>query len=459
MRDIIFLSKNTHEIERNSELSGQVHFVNLSDKNICDSYTVVFHELLSHFKELSMKCKNEDVLSQVVFYGEDIDIFEGFCGFLSSIHLENDRIIPQLLLLSEIEDTKNIEDILDREAKAREVTFVRYAGNKRYVRVFEKEETIEKTNTSPKLSLWEDNGVYIITGGGGGLGLAFAKHISDTVSDATIFLIGQKERNVSELCDRAGIDQDKAGIKYLSCDIGDRDSAFKLAQKIKKEYGELTGIIHSAGITRDSFFMKKDLTDADSVLRPKVYGLVNLDEAFSDMPVKFWLLMSSSAGALGNVGQTDYAAANGFMDAYAKEFNKKNRSGIMLSINWPLWKDGGMQVDAQVLDAIFKSTGLVPLETKSAFTMLDKGTCEGIYQFIPTQGDQDKVSGWIEGKKDKKLIKENKKKTESSGQKADKDFIEAHIKDILSALIHMPKEQIDSRVPMEDYGLSSIMTI
>ncbi len=451
MRDIIFLSKNTQEIVRNLELSGQVHFVNLSDKNICDSYTDVFHELLSYFKELSMRCKNENVLSQVVFYGEDIDIFEGFCGFLSSIHLENDRIIPQLLLLSEKED---IEEILDKEAKKAEVCFVRYVGGKRYTRVFEKEENFEKKDSGKKICLWKDNGVYLITGGGGGLGLSFAKHISDTVSDATIFLIGQKERNVSELCDKAGIDQEKTRVKYFSCDIGDRDSVKKLARKVKKEYGEITGIIHSAGITRDSFFMKKSLEDADNVLRPKVYGLVNLDEAFADIPVEFWLLMSSSAGALGNVGQTDYASANGFMDAYARRFNKQNKNGTMISINWPLWKSGGMQVDEQVLDAIFKSTGLVPLETDSAFTMLDKGIEDRLFQFIPTQGNQERVSDWIEGKNNKKV-----KETESKGPKADKDFIEAHVKEILSALIRMPKEQIDSRVPMEDYGLSSIMTI
>ncbi|PEU18246.1 hypothetical protein CN526_30425, partial [Bacillus wiedmannii] len=65
----------------------------------------------------------------------------------------------------------------------------------------------------------------------------------------------------------------------------------------------------------------------------------------------FFVLFSSIAGSLGNPGQADYSTANAFMDVYAKYRNAlvaaKKRKGQTLSLNWPLWKEGGMRVDKE----------------------------------------------------------------------------------------------------------------
>ena len=90
-----------------------------------------------------------------------------------------------------------------------------------------------------------------------------------------------------------------------------------MIQSIRVEFGGLNGIIHSAGVLRDNFIVKKTREEIEEVLAPKVSGLVNLDLASKDINLDFYVLFSSRSGIMGNQGQADYSAANAFMDAYA----------------------------------------------------------------------------------------------------------------------------------------------
>ena len=89
----------------------------------------------------------------------------------------------------------------------------------------------------------------------------------------------------------------------------------------------------------------------------EVARLINLDEATANVPLDFLVAFSSVAAVQGNVGQSDYATANAFMDRYAEYRNALveagRRHGHTLSINWPLWEHGGMRVDeATSIDTI-----------------------------------------------------------------------------------------------------------
>jgi len=86
---------------------------------------------------------------------------------------------------------------------------------------------------------------------------------------------------------------------------------------VSADYRRLDGVIHAAGVLRDGFILQKNLQDVAAVLAPKVLGLVNLDTATKTLALDFFVVFSSLASVLGNIGQADYAAANAFMDAYA----------------------------------------------------------------------------------------------------------------------------------------------
>src|SRR5947199_1604740 len=100
----------------------------------------------------------------------------------------------------------------------------------------------------------------------------------------------------------------------------------------------------------DSLLLNKTPEGVYEVMAPKVAGVEWLDEASGSLSLDFFVLCSSSAAVLGNVGQADYAAANAYLDAFARVrrglVEMGRRQGETVSINWPLWEEGGMQIEA-----------------------------------------------------------------------------------------------------------------
>lgn len=129
------------------------------------------------------------------------------------------------------------------------------------------------------------------------------------------------------------------------------------------------------------------------MLASKVLGVINLDQATKAVNhLDFLVLFSSGAGAMGNAGQADYSTANAFMDAFAHYRNSllgSERIGQTLSINWPLWKEGGMQVDEATEKMMKESVGMVPMEVASGI--------KAFYQGLSSKGSQVMVmEGFLE---------------------------------------------------------------
>lgn len=459
-KQILFMAQ---ESQWDIEEEENIWIYTVEKENNAEEYQNTVKTLLSCFKKIAELHKGEQVIVQVAICIENSALYEGLGGFLNSIHLENPNLIPQLIFLEKGMSKEEISRILHAEFCTGVIAQVSYKEGNRYIY------TAEACDMSPfageqNETLWKDNGIYLITGGAGGLGILFAKHISSTVKHPVIILTGRSNKDAEKICKKEEIDLNNAIVKYMQCDICDISSVKSLAQNIREQYGKLTGVIHSAGITKDTLFMKKTEKELDEVFKPKIQGLVNLDCAFSDIKVDFWLLMSSSAGIKGNVGQTDYAAANGFLDAYAEQRNRTSKNGKMYSVNWPLWKDGGMQIDSKTKDGIQAATGMVPLNTENAFALLDAAVNQDIRHFIPLEGNQEQIKMWLNLKssvEDKQEQEQEKvsQVIEEADERKIKLAFEEYLKKVLSEQINLPVSRIDARVPMEDYGLTSIMTM
>ena len=135
------------------------------------------------------------------------------------------------------------------------------------------------------------------------------------------------------------------------------------------------------------------------MLAPKVTGLVNLDAASKDLKLDFFICFSSIAGSMGSPGQADYSAANAFMDAYAEYRNSlvalKQRHGQTLAINWPLWKEGGMQVDQAIEKVTKQNTGMIPLETRTGIRVLYQSLASRLAQVMVMEGELSKIREWV----------------------------------------------------------------
>ena len=118
-----------------------------------------------------------------------------------------------------------------------------------------------------------------------------------------------------------------AEVIYCEADVADRTSLAAALNSARARFGAIHGVLHSAGVTRDAFLLRKTVEEIEDVLASKVSGTQFLDELLADEKVDFFVAFSSIIALLGNVGQTDYAYANAYLNWFAEERDEKRRRG------------------------------------------------------------------------------------------------------------------------------------
>ncbi len=182
-------------------------------------------------------------------------------------------------------------------------------------------------------------GTYLLTGGLGQVGRAVAERLADEYG-AVVVAVG---RSAPDAAQRAWIAA-RDGLHYERADVASAEQTRELVARIRDRFGALHGVIHCAGVVDDALVQNKSAEAARGVMAPKVEGTRNLDRYTADLDLDFFCVFSSISSVLGNVGQSDYIAANRFLDEFAAEraraVDDGRRAGFTLSVNWPLWLDG-----------------------------------------------------------------------------------------------------------------------
>jgi len=312
---------------------------------------------------LQEKSCSPSLVQVVVADTPEDSVLVGLSGLLRTAALENPRLRGQVVLVRPEVEAHELAAWLQAEGAGAHECVVRYGhGTRQVLRLREFE-----MSAGASLPAFKYQGVYLITGGLGGLGLLFAQEILRQAGEANIVLTGRSElseehrRQLDSLCAEGG------SIEYRRLDVADVDAVDRLVRGVIYEHRQLNGIIHAAGVRSDSFIQKKTAAEFARVLSPKVSGTLNLDRATRDLDLDFIALFSSGASVMGNTGQADYAAANGFMDQFARHRNEMvqrgERRGRTLAVNWPLWQDGGMGIDAEIQERFERVYGIRPLLT------------------------------------------------------------------------------------------------
>ncbi len=264
---------------------------------------------------------------------------------------------------------------------------VMHQNGQRYVRQLKTVDVAAQTTGMVQLA--KPNGVYLITGGAGGLGQLFARELLQT-EGVRVILTGRSSQ-------AAVVDQhfDKQQVSYHSCDLSDAEQVSQLVARISENHGRLDGVIHAAGIIKDGFLWNKALSQFAAVLSPKIMGTHHLDQATQNLDLDYFLLCSSIASSHGNMGQSDYAAGNRFMDDFAQLRSQwvadGKRSGHTVSVNWPLWQNGGMQVNEQAEQWLSEHWGMQPLVTEVGLAGLHVAVTAGLSVLGLVQGSVPKL--------------------------------------------------------------------
>lgn len=108
-----------------------------------------------------------------------------------------------------------------------------------------------------------------------------------------------------------------AAVQVFTCDVTDYASTISTLGHITSCMPPIAGVCHGAMVLQDALFQNLDIARVEKVLKPKIDGAINLDKAFRDHSLDFFVMLSSVAATTGNPGQSMYAAANGFLAGLA----------------------------------------------------------------------------------------------------------------------------------------------
>ena len=272
-----------------------------------------------------------------------------------------------------------MEEIVKELKYGKDVYQVAYRKGQRFIE--ELHELDEGKIGDLNIQIHQD-GIYIITGGMGGIGLEFSRYLAGNgpvklaLFNRTQFpprekwdaIIARQEnfKVINKILAIQEIEAKGSEVFIYSLDVTDYDAVNKILCELRDKYGKISGIIHSAGIIKDALIKNKDEAQFKNILGVKMEGTWILDKLTEQDELEFFVVFSSIASLLGGVGKGDYVAGNAYLDAYAAYRNKKGKR--TLSISWPVWKDAGMAVDNYAnYDGIFKS-----IEIKKAIRCFDK---------------------------------------------------------------------------------------
>jgi NAD(P)-dependent dehydrogenase (short-subunit alcohol dehydrogenase family) len=214
------------------------------------------------------------------------------------------------------------------------------------------------TSAAPNQSAIRSDATYLVTGGLGALGLGVAgwlvrqgaRHVALAGRHAPS---ESQQRQIDELC-RGG-----ARVTAFASDIADPGDAARLLSTIR-----------SAAVLDDGVALQQTPERFATVLGPKAGGAWNLHLLTKDWPLDFFVMFSSLASLLGSPGQSNYSAANAFLDALARQRRAEGLAAT--SISWGPWADAGMAATSgarnqtrwldQGITAINTSDALIALE-------------------------------------------------------------------------------------------------
>jgi len=250
-------------------------------------------------------------------------------------------------------NAKTVAQLLAELISTASSEVVAYRGAHRWVQTFAPASLPAPKELPKKL---RHGGVYLITGGLGGIGLVLAEYLAQAVQ-AKLILLGRtplpkredwndwlaahdEQNNVSRKIKKMlALENLGAEVLAVSADVAEEQQMQALVARAYQKFGALHGVIHAAGIMDENAFRaigEISPEDCERHFQPKARGLAVLEKVLAGKEIDFCLLLSSLSAVLGGLGYAAYSAANIFMDAFAHRHNRAS-SIPWISVNWDGW--------------------------------------------------------------------------------------------------------------------------
>lgn len=173
-----------------------------------------------------------------------------------------------------------------------------------------------------------ENKITLVTGASRGIGQAVALKLGQL--GAAVIGTATTENGASAINQYLG----KAGIKGMgiTLNVNDAEQINHTMQIIREKFGEVEILVNNAGITRDNLLIRMKEEEWDDIMETDLKSVFRLSRAVlrAMMKARYGRIVniSSVVGAMGNSGQTNYAAAKagifGFSKSLAREVGSRN---------------------------------------------------------------------------------------------------------------------------------------
>jgi polyketide synthase PksL len=422
-----------------------------------------FTEMLKEVQAALPAAPDRHSMFLVVVPGTDIaPVHAPLLGLLRTAEAENPAFFGRVVVIEDLatQPIETVESWLRAELRERAaIPAVRYdRTGRREVRALR--DLPAQQTRAPEQGI-RPGAAYWITGGLGGLGRLFARHIGQL--GGKVLLTGRSAPGMR--VDAALADLRQAGVE-VNYVVADTCSPQALAAALafgKAELGPIRGVIHAAGILDDAYIRLKRPESVGSVLAPKITGTLMLENAVRGEELDFLVLFSSMASIQGNPGQCDYAGANAFLNLFAAERQTRVAAGACggrtLAICWPYWSEGGMAMDDASVMALRRTQGREPLATKAGLEAFDhllgSGVAGEVAVFhVNSRAPVDAVPARSAGEGDF---------APPGADDADdatlSERLIAHLRCLLAEITQVREADIDCDQTMEEYGLDSFVIV
>ncbi len=315
---------------------------------------------------------------------------------------------------------------------------------------------------------------YLVTGGLNGFGLRTAEWLVEKGAKHLILI--SRSGPASEQSRTALDNFKKQGINVYAdaCDVSDKNALKTLLSDCESDMPPLKGIIHSAAVIDDGLARNLDRDQISRVLNPKIMGAQNLHDLTLNKNLDIFVLYSSATTLFGNPGQSNYVAANLWLEALAT--HRKQQGLAATCVRWGAIEDVGFLArNSKIKEALQNRMGGTALPSTTALNELEqmimqKSSNIGILEFewralnsfLPTantakfreitlqSSDNDNSN---ENYSDIEMLLE-----ELTDEELKETFINM-LKKELSQILLIAEDKIDPDSSMYDIGMDSLMGV